>query len=86
MIEDYLRFFTHAGKTRFSIFRLGKFKQVEPFLAPNGADVTFNTKNSIHWAFILKQMTAATLNLKLFWAIRNRFEQFLVTWAVLSRF
>ena len=46
-IEDYLRFLTHAGETRFPSFQVSKFAEVEPFCDLYEADVDINTKNSL---------------------------------------
>ena len=44
-IEDYHRFFTHAGEKRFTIFAC-KSLQVELFCDLYGADVVISTKDS----------------------------------------
>ena len=46
-IEDYLRFLTHAGETRFPIFAWGNFEEVVPFCDLYGADVDINNINSL---------------------------------------
>ena len=46
-IEDYLRFLTHAGETRFPIFAWESFGEVGPFCEHYGPDVDINNINSL---------------------------------------